>query len=141
MRSDELYLRYQELQRYLGWTEDDAQRVRSAAKTVEPHFVSLIDDFYAEIERHPDAKKVITGGPEQVARLKGTLLGWLHDLFSGCYDRDFVNRRWNIGRRHVEIGLKQVYADAALSRLGKGLVRALRQDWQADPDRLDETVE
>ena len=104
MDSNAIYLRYQELQRYLEWGEDDAQRVLSAVKIVEPCFIALIDDFYAEIERHPDARKVIRGGAEQVARLKVTLLGWLRSLFSGCYDLEYVNRRWQIGRKHVEIG-------------------------------------
>ena len=44
---------------------------------LDPCLHDLIDDFYAEIERHPDARKVITGGQEQIKRLKGTLLAWL----------------------------------------------------------------
>ena len=43
----------------------------------------LIDDFYAEIERHPDARKVITGGQAQIERLKGTLVQWLRELSPG----------------------------------------------------------
>ena len=31
MESDELYRRYQELQQYVGWTEEDARRVQSVA--------------------------------------------------------------------------------------------------------------
>src|SRR5262245_13593619 len=75
MNEDERYRRYQELQQYVGWTDDDARRVRSVAALLEPHFPALIDDFYAEIERHSDARRVITGGAEQIQRLKGTLLG------------------------------------------------------------------
>jgi signal transduction histidine kinase len=111
------------------------------AGAVEPYFSALIDDFYAEIERHPDAQRVITGGAEQVTRLKGTLLGWLRDLFSGCYDQEYVNRRWSIGRRHVEIGLRQAFPDAALSRLRHGLVRAVREGWTGNPLDLARTVE
>lgn len=141
MDSKAIYLRYQELQRYLEWGEEDAQRVLSAAKILEPCFTSLIDDFYEEIERHPDASKVIRGGAEQVARLKVTLLGWLRSLFSGCYDLEYVNRRWQIGRKHVEIGLGQAYPDAALSRLRKGLIRALAKVWETDTAELIQTVE
>ena len=78
MNPDTLYERYQELQRYVAWSNDDAQRVQSAGQLLEPHLAKLIEDFYEEIERHPDARKVITGGSEQVARLKGTLLAWLN---------------------------------------------------------------
>src|SRR6516165_409494 len=85
MNPDELFRRYQELQQYVGWTEADAQRVQSVASLLDPHLPALIDDFYEEIERHPDARKVITGGSQQITRLKGTLLRWIRELLSGPY--------------------------------------------------------
>ncbi len=136
MNPDALFLRYQELQRYVGWTEEDASRVQAAAPSLEPHFSTLIDDFYAEIERHADARKVITGGDEQIQRLKGTLLNWVRDLVSGPYDKAYVVRRWRAGWRHVEIGLDQVFTNVALSRLRTGLVGALGKSWLGDRDGL-----
>jgi signal transduction histidine kinase len=133
MNSDDLYRRYQELQRYVGWTDEDARRVQSVATLLEAHLTPLIDDFYAEIERHPEARKVITGGPVQIERLKGTLRGWLRELLIGPYDREYVARRWRVGWRHVEIGLDQVYTNVALSRLRRGLLRTLDENWRGDP--------
>ncbi len=130
------YKRYQELQRYVGWTEQDAVRVQSLGSLAVPHFGGLVDDFYAEIENHPDAKKVIAGGEEQIARLKKSLHRWLEELFSGVYDRDYVERRWRVGFRHVEIGLIQVYTNAALSRLRCGLLAAIARDWSGDSGEL-----
>jgi hypothetical protein len=132
MNPDEIYRRYQELQRYVGWTDEDAERVRSLGPLIEPHLPELIDDFYAEIERHDAARKVITGGSAQVERLKVTLAGWLRELFAGRYDRDYVARRWRVGWRHVEIGLDQVYTNVALSRLRCGILRLLEQQWPGD---------
>jgi signal transduction histidine kinase len=133
MDPDALYRRYQELQRYVGWTDEDALRVQSMAAVLDPFLPALIDDFYAEIDRHPNARKVITGGAAQIARLKGTLLRWLRDLLAGPYDREYVARRWQVGWRHVEIGLDQVYTNVALSRLRTGLFRALETAWQDSP--------
>ncbi len=113
----------------MGWLDDDAARVQSASALVTPWFAGLVDDFYAEIENHPEARRVITGGEAQIARLKKTLLQWLGELFSGRYDRDYVERRWRVGCRHVEIGLNQVYTNAALSRLRRGLLAALEKQW------------
>jgi signal transduction histidine kinase len=138
MNPDELFRRYQELQRYVGWTDEDARRVHSAADLLRPHLGPLIDDFYAEIQRHPDAARVITGGAAQVQRLKGTLLNWLHELLAGRYDRDYVERRWRVGCRHVEIGLDQVYTNVALSRLRRGLLRALQDNWPGEIGALME---
>jgi signal transduction histidine kinase len=140
MNLDEVFDRYRELQSYVGWTGADAERVRAVAGLLEPHFPALIDDFYEEIQRHPNARKVITGGEVQIERLKGTLKGWLRELLSGQYDQDYVARRWRVGYRHVEIGLDQVYTNTALSRLRTGLVRALQESWKGDPSGLRETV-
>jgi signal transduction histidine kinase len=133
MDPEALYRRYQELQQYVGWTDDDARRVHSIADLVQSSLVPLIDDFYAEIDRHPEARKVITGGAVQIERLKGTLRAWLQELVSGRYDRDYVARRWRVGLRHVEIGLDQVYTNVALSRLRRGLLRVLDECWAGDP--------
>ena len=132
MNPDDLYNRYQELQRYVGWTDEDAKRVHSVATLLDIHLGPLIDDFYAEIQKHPDAVKVITGGGAQIERLKGTLRAWLRELLAGPYDRDYVARRWRVGWRHVEIGLDQVYTNVALSRLRRGLLLALDEGWKGD---------
>jgi signal transduction histidine kinase len=132
MTPDEQFRRYQDLQRYVGWTDEDTANVRSVAALLDPHLGGLVDDFYDEIDRHPDAHKVITGGAAQVARLKGTLLAWLRELLAGPYGQQYVARRWRVGWRHVEIGLDQVYTNAARSRLRRGLLRALDRNWPGD---------
>ena len=132
MNPEARYDRYQELQRYVGWTDADALRVVAVAPLLGPHLRTLVDDFYAEIDRHPDARQVITGGAAQVERLKGTLVSWLQELLSGRYDRAYVARRWRVGWRHVEIGLDQVYTNVALSRLRRGLLQTLEQTWAGD---------
>src|SRR5439155_901046 len=96
MNPNELFCRYQELQQYVGWTEEDARRVQSVASLLDSYLPALIDDFYDEIERHPNARRVITGGQQQITRLKGTLLRWIRELLSGPYDKDYVARRWMV---------------------------------------------
>jgi signal transduction histidine kinase len=136
MRATDPFRRFEELQAYIGWDAADAERVHALHPLVEPFLAGLIDDFYQEIEVHPEAQAVITGGPHQIARLKKTLLNWLRELFCGNYDRDYAVRRWNVGYRHVEIGLDQVFTNAALSRLRMGLLRILEDQWRADRQAL-----
>lgn len=125
--SSEVFERYQRLEQYVGWAEADAINLTAVAAILEPYFPALIDDFYHEIERNAETRKVITGGREQIERLKCTLVGWLRELFAGVYDADYVARRWRVGYRHVEIGLEQVFTNAAMSRLRTGLHRALAE--------------
>jgi len=136
MNAQEHVDRYRDLQRYVGWTDEDASRIASVGAALEPVLPVLVDDFYDEIARHPEAQQVITGGAAQVARLKTTLVGWLRGLLSGRYDADYVERRWRVGFRHVEIGLNQVYTNAALSRLRRRLGSALAEILNRNPDRL-----
>lgn len=140
MNATDLFRRYQELQAYVGWDEGDAARVNSVAELLQPALPRLVDDFYMEIDRHPLARQVITGGQAQIDRLKGSLLRWLQELLSGPYDADYVMRRWRVGMRHVEIGLDQVYTNVALSRMRSGLFRALGDIWTKNLDELVATI-
>jgi PAS domain S-box-containing protein len=123
----ELFDRYRDLQAYVGWNAQDAARIRSVAEFVRQHTYLLVDDFYDEIARHPDASRVITGGPAQIDRLKGTLTAWLGESLEGKGDAAYVARRWNIGLKHAEIGLNPAYTSAAMSRLRNGLLGILSQ--------------
>jgi two-component system, NtrC family, sensor kinase len=139
MDSERIYRRYRELQEYVGWTDDDALRVARAGKLLRPHLAALIDDFYAEIKRHPEANQVFAD-EEQVLRLKLSLRSWLEQLFSGPYDADYAIHRWQVGRRHVDVGLDHIYAHAALARLRRGLARTLRSQWPGEAADFDETL-
>jgi len=121
MSVSELADRYRELQRYVGWSARDAQRVRSIAAHVTERMSDLIDDFYAEIQRHPDAARVLTGGAAQIERLKGSLRSWMCDTLACRDDPAYTERRWRIGLRHAEIGLNPAFVAAAMSRLRIGI--------------------
>jgi transcriptional regulator with PAS, ATPase and Fis domain len=138
--SQDLSQKYFELQRYVGWTKDDVARVAAVRQTLLGSAQLLIDDFYDQIQLHPRASQVITGGGEQIARLKITLHRWLHQLLSGPYDHDYVVLRSLVGKRHVAIGLDQVYTNAALSRLRAGLCHALCGNWRGSPVELSHTL-
>jgi len=137
---DELMAQYRRLQSYVGWTEEDPRRLRSLRGVAERLLPELVDDFYREIQNHPEALRVITGGPEQIARLKRTLKLWLRELFSGVYDAQYVSRHWQAGLRHVEIGLPSVYTHVALARLRQGLLTGLQEAWPGDSVELLESL-
>jgi len=141
MDSRDLLTRYHDLQSYVGWSEDDVRRLHGLHPLIVPHFSSIIDDFYDVLGRHTEAAKVITGGSAQVERLKGTLRGWLSDLFLGPYDDQFVVRRYRVGKRHVEIGLAPYYANVALARIRRKLIEYTIKEWPAAKNDFCETIE
>jgi PAS domain S-box-containing protein len=133
--------RFQDLQTYVGWTEDDAARVRSVAEVIEKNMDVLIDDFYAEIQRHPDAAPVITGGQEQIARLMKSLRAWLSETLQCHSDPEYLERRWNIGLRHVKVGLERAYTSVAMARLRTGVTRILRDSFGHSPEQMYQLVD
>ena len=138
--SDTTYRRYLEYQRYVSWSDYDVQRLAAIHEIMEPLLPPIVDDFYDELARHPRAFRVITGGKEQVERLKVSMRDWLMELFAGSYDREYLARRWKVGQVHAEIGLEQVFTFTALARLRNGLTLALKAAWKGDPDELLLTV-
>lgn len=128
--------RYQRMQKYVSWSTTDAARVATLWPLVEPHAPALVADFYAEVFRHPEAARVITGGKPQLDRLHRTLREWLQQLLCGPYDESYMVRRWQVGHRHVEIGLAQRFTSLALARLRSGLNACLRKNWPHSPEDL-----
>jgi PAS domain S-box-containing protein len=123
MSASDFSLRYGDLQRYVGWTEQDTANIRGVADAIAARLPELIEDFYAELQQHSEAMRVISGGPAQIDRLKESLRRWLQDSFRAEYDTEYVARRWRIGLKHAEIGLHPAYASAALSRLRNRMVQ------------------
>ena len=140
MSANDFAHRYREMQAYVRWTDGDARRVAGLWPLVAPHAHELIDDFYAEIQRHPEALRVITGGQEQIERLSHTLRQWLAQLLAGQYDEDYMARRWKVGYRHVEIGLSQRFTSLALSRLRVGIMRHVCAAWKGTAEQLAESL-
>ena len=121
---------------YVGFDESSTAALRDARALVAPHFTAIIDDFYATIEAHPDARAAITGGGEQIARLKQSLLRWIDELFTGPHDEAYFERRLRIGRVHVQIDLPQMYMLTAMDRIRVRTVAALRGQPEVSEERL-----
>ncbi len=112
---DQSYL--DSLKAYVGFTDQSSAALREMLPVIRLHIERIIDDFYATIEAHPGARAAITGGAEQIARLKQTLRRWLEELFQGPHDQAYLERRARIGRMHVHIDLPQAYMFTAMNRI------------------------
>ncbi len=113
----------EEMKRYLHFADTDAELLKTLGSKMERHLPEMAERFYAQIPHHPGASRVFTGGEEQVSRLKKTLQAWGHGLFNGRYDEIYARERFQIGFRHVRIGLDQKYVISAM-----GVVRAFLLD-------------
>jgi signal transduction histidine kinase len=127
---------FESLRNYVGFTDASSEALRAAHPLLAPHFPAIVDDFYATIEAHEGARQVITGGRNQIERLKSTLIRWLHQLHLGPHDEAYFQTRARIGRMHVRIDLPQAYMFTAMDRIRVRLLEVLRDALRADPERL-----
>jgi len=140
MTFDKSHFEFNVLQRYVGWTSEDAGRVNSARDAILAEATPMVEDFYAEILRHPQTSSIIAGGHRQVERLKGSLHAWIVELCTGPYDTGYIERRWKIGKRHVDIGVGPMYVIAAFARLRYRMVDAIRTHWKGSANEFAETI-
>ena len=126
----------QEMKRYLGLNEEDAALLRQMGPRVEKYLPGAAERFYAQIPHHPNASRVLTGGPAQVEHLKQTLQQWARGLFSGIYDEAYAEERYQIGYRHVRIGLEQKYVISAMGIVRTYLSECLLLEYPASDERL-----
>jgi signal transduction histidine kinase len=127
---------FESLKRYVGFTSASSAALRELHPIAAPHFQAIVDDFYAAIEAHPDARASIAGGAAQITRLKSTLVRWLDVLLLGPHDESYYQLRARIGRMHVRIDLPQAFMFTAMNRIRSRLLEVIRDRRHPDSDRL-----
>ena len=65
-----------ELLSYVDLDEGERARLAALHPALSPHFPDIADKFYAAIWAHPKAAAVLRG-PEQIERLRVTLVDWM----------------------------------------------------------------
>jgi len=105
----------EEIKGLLGFTETDRKTLQRLGAIVGPYLPELAEVFYAQILRQPAAARVLTGGQAQIDRLKITLQRWARELFSGRYDEAYARDRYQIGQRHVRLGVEQKFVISAMA--------------------------
>jgi two-component system sensor histidine kinase HydH len=118
---------FEEMKRYVGFDETDERMLRTLHAAASAGLESMLDDFYAVIQRHTDAARVFTEHSGDPHRLRRTLSEWTLDCLSGPWDEAYVARRRAIGQAHVRHRLPQRYMLLAMN-----VVRRWMQDLAFD---------
>lgn len=139
---------FDELKRYVGFSEADQQALRALHGRLAPHFPQVAQAFYDVILQHPGARAALERGERQVGQLKDTLVRWMNDSFQGPWDGAWVERRARIGRVHVRIGLPQHYMVTAMNVLRRELRTAIGRHepeggpaWRAGVDAVERALD
>lgn len=103
-----------DLLQYMRMSSEDAACLAALHPVLEPHFATIAEEFYAAVWAEPRASAVLSG-PDQVERLRTSLVEWMSSGLRGPFDAAFYEKRSRIGRRHVQIGLAQQYMFGAMN--------------------------
>lgn len=134
MRSNESESEFiAEVLEYVGFGADDEAALRALHPHASPDFTNISEHFYEQLSNHSKAKSVFSG-PEQVQRLKVTLVDWLDRLLSGPWDDDYFAARARIGRVHVKVRLPQRYMLTAMNGIRADLMAIAETAFAEAPD-------
>ncbi len=120
---------FDEMKRYVRFTDDDARALAAFGEVATPHFERIAAEFYERVREHEEAHAVFTG-EEQIERLRRSLVRWMDRLCRGPHDESYYAERARIGRVHVRIGLPQRYMFTAMALI-RGAFEVLAEGMDA----------
>lgn len=120
-------------------SEVDGERLRACLEFIEKRSTDLVRKFYEQQVVKPEVASLI-GDSDTLQRLRNALVTYVIELFSGPYDRDYVNKRLRIGKvhRHMQVTPKVYMSSVRL--LQSLLDEALREWAQGRPESETEGV-
>ncbi|MFD1563229.1 protoglobin domain-containing protein [Haloarchaeobius amylolyticus] len=112
---------------FIGFGEDDEQRLSDLEPLLRDNRQEIADDFYENVLQYEGTRKVINRSPKGVEALKETQQAYLVSLATGDYDLSYFENRTRIGKLHemLDMPLKHyvgqygVYYDLLLSRMNE----------------------
>lgn len=104
-----------EVVRLGGFTDEDRRLLAEMKPALEKHAATIVDNFYANLEKNERTRAILYAKPGRIEALKGHLRRWLVSLADGVYGEDYFANRYRIGYRHVEVGLEPRYVIAAMA--------------------------
>ncbi|MGG2063317.1 globin-coupled sensor protein [Bacillus sp. S14(2024)] len=99
-------------------------------KVLQPFIYEQLDwitkKFYENITKQPHLIHIIEKY-SSVQKLQATLKKHIEQLFSGNIDEEFIQRRVQIARRHVKIGLHRKWYTSAYQELFRSIIKILEE--------------
>ncbi|WP_254864435.1 globin-coupled sensor protein [Halovivax gelatinilyticus] len=133
---------------FVGFDEEDEQRLSKLNPLLRAEQDAIADDFYENLLRYEGTREIFERSPKDVEALKQTQRAYLHSLSTGEYDRAYFENRARVGKLHelldmplkYYVGQYGVYYDLLLDRLNdrvQGRVVEEIEEWAAEREAED----
>lgn len=126
---------------YVGWTDEDADLIRSARLDVENSLDHILDEFYNSVMDNEHAKNILQKAGSSVDILKVTLREWLADVFQGAIDEEVFEKQRSVGKRHVQVNLPQSYMVMGINIMRHTIRDVVCRKYKDDIDKAIKTVD
>lgn len=104
-----------EMREFAGLSDEDAALLAGMKPMLEKHGPAMVASFYSNLDQHAHLRNLLDAKPGRREILGKHLLVWLVSLASGNYDTAYLEQRYVIGQRHVEVGLDPRWVIGAMS--------------------------
>ncbi|RMG12881.1 MAG: hypothetical protein D6731_13065 [Planctomycetota bacterium] len=120
---------------YLGFTEEDAERIRRCGEFLGPSLQSIANRLYDHIQTVPRLAEVLDGHLQQ-CRIKQS--AYLKQLLAARIDTTYAASRAWVGEIHRLMGVEPKWYMASYCKLERMLVEAIaeHEDAPQDPQEL-----
>jgi hypothetical protein len=125
-----------EMRRFSGLSDAEAALLKEMKPMLEKHGPSLVQAFYANLDGYETTRNLLDAKPGRRDILGNHLQAWLISLATGNYDDDYLKRRYQIGKQHVEVGLEPRWVIGAMSFCRTQIMCMVDADYAGADDRL-----
>lgn len=115
-------------------TEEDLMIIRGIQPFVIEKIDSIVENFYKNIENEPSLLNIINKN-SSIERLRRTLKRHIIEMFAGAIDQEYFEKRIQIAKIHVKIGLKTKWYLCAFQDLTLSLIEIIENNLE-DKDEI-----
>ncbi len=126
-----------EMRRLGGLSDESAALLAGMKPMLEKHADALTSAFYTNLDQHEHLKNLLDAKEGRRQILGQHLRAWLLSLSTGTYDESYQNRRYVIGKRHVEVGLDPRWVVGAMSFCRGQIMPMIEAEYGDAPDKAE----
>lgn len=126
-----------EMRRFGGLNEEEAALLASMRPMLEKHGATLVSAFYQNLDQYQHLSQLLDAKPGRREMLGKHLSAWLISLATGSYDVAYLERRYVIGKRHVEVGLDPRWVIGAMSFCRGQVLPMIEAEYGNAPDKAN----
>lgn len=125
-----------QMRRFGGLNEAEATLLATMKPMLETHGDNLVKAFYENLDQYDHLCQLLDAKPGRREMLGKHLHAWLLSLATGQYDSGYLERRYVIGKRHVEVGLDPRWVIGAMSFCRGQIMLMVEAEYGATPDKM-----